>query len=139
MFASRDRAVHWQHRKRIRHNDQVFERHATLFRRHILRAQETPAGSDGLRVGLGECRTASRGIHLHDHRVAAGCKRFSLQTAERRFAIAEHRPAFALLEKQRLNPLPKRPFWPIILQNVLPTHRDSCCRAASSIDRSRSL
>ena len=71
MFAIGDRAVERQDRKRIRQQDEVFERDAALFRRHVFGTQEAGAGGDGFRVGVGERRATSRRVHLDDDRLAA--------------------------------------------------------------------
>ena len=65
-------------------------------------------------------------------------ERFSFEMFERRFAFPESGPRGPLLDEQIVDALPQRFAWLVVLQNSFPAHRD-CCRAAISIDRSRSL
>ena len=83
MYTIRDRAMERKDRKGIREEDQILERDAAFFRRHVFGTQEAGAGGDGFRIGIGERRATSSWIHLDDDRVTARGERFSFEVLER--------------------------------------------------------
>src|SRR4051794_5567581 len=97
MHAIGDRAMEWKDGKRIGKKNEIFERDAALFGRHVFGAEEAGTGGDDFRVGVGERRATPRRVHLDDNRVIARGQQFSLEMLERRFTVSERWPSGALL------------------------------------------